>query len=160
MHTDEPLRDVSPRQVKVIHFSSGETLTEEDSEEEEAQHQLHQAPSVSDPGTWTWFWGTQILRKSLLFCDFLGEKMAGLLGLNAAKYQYAVDQYQREHKNETEGEVLSASTSVNDEERINLSNIARKQYGAANMQDLTQQQTLEETLRYQGEQNEGYNSNE
>lgn len=24
--------------------------------------------------------------------------MAGLLGLNAAKYQYAVDQYQREHK--------------------------------------------------------------
>ncbi len=24
--------------------------------------------------------------------------MAGLLGLNAAKYQYAVDQYEREHK--------------------------------------------------------------
>lgn len=24
--------------------------------------------------------------------------MAGLLGLNAAKYQYAVDQYQREHE--------------------------------------------------------------
>ncbi|XP_016362348.1 protein FAM177A1 [Sinocyclocheilus anshuiensis] len=164
MHTDEPLRDVSPRQVKVIHFSSGETLTEEDCEEEEAQHQLHQAPSVSDPGTWTWkdysrFWGTQILRKSLLFCDFLGEKMAGLLGLNAAKYQYAFDQYQREHKNETEGEVLSASTGVNDEEIINLSKIASKQYGATNVQDLTQQ-TLEETLRYKGEQNEGYNSNE
>ncbi len=45
----EPLRDVNPRQVKVIHFSSGETLTEDDSEEEEAQHQLHQAPSASDP---------------------------------------------------------------------------------------------------------------
>uniref|UniRef100_A0A8C1YM69 Uncharacterized protein n=1 Tax=Cyprinus carpio TaxID=7962 RepID=A0A8C1YM69_CYPCA len=167
MHADEPQRDVSPRQVKVIHFSSGETLTEDDDgEEEEAQHQLHQAPSVSDPGTWTWkdysrFWGTQILRKSLLFCDFLGEKMAGLLGLNAAKYQYAVDQYQREHKNEAEGEVLSASTSVNDEEIINLSKIAskHKQYGATNVQDLPQQ-TLEETLRYKGEQNEGYSSNE
>ncbi|XP_016109621.1 protein FAM177A1 [Sinocyclocheilus grahami] len=188
MHTDEPLRDVSPRQVKVIHFSSGETLTEEDCEEEEAQHQLHQAPSVSDPGTWTWkdysrFWGTQILRKSLTFCDFLGEKMAGLLGLNAAKYQYAVDQYQREHKvaicdflgekmagllglnaakyqyavdqyqrehkNETEGEVL-----IEEEEIINLSKIASKQYGATNVQDPTQQ-TLEETLRYKGEQNQG-----
>lgn len=63
-------------------------------------------------------------------------------------------------QNETEGEVLSASTSVNDEERINLSNIVSKQYGATNVQDLTQQQTLEETLRYKGEQNEGYNSNE
>lgn len=63
-------------------------------------------------------------------------------------------------QNETEGEVLSSSTSVNDEERINLSNIVSKQYGATNVQDLTQQQTLEETLRYKGEQNEGYNSNE
>lgn len=56
--------------------------------------------------------------------------------------------------------VLSASTSVNDEEIINLSNIESKRYGATNVQDLTQQQTLEETLRHKGEQNEGYNSNE
>ncbi|XP_043075633.1 protein FAM177B [Puntigrus tetrazona] len=165
MHADEPLRDVSPRLVKVIHFSSGETLTEDESEEEEAQHQLHQAPGASDRGTWTWkdysrFWGTQILRKSLLFCDFLGGKMAGFLGLNAAKYQYAVDQYQREHKNETGKEVLSANTVVNEEERINLSKIADKQYGAINVQDLMQQQTPEETLQYKGEQNEGYISNE
>lgn len=61
-------------------------------------------------------------------------------------------------QNETE-EVLSSSTSVNDEERRNLSNTASKPYGATNVQDLTQQ-TLEETLRYEGEQNEGYNSNE
>uniref|UniRef100_A0A667Y5C6 Uncharacterized protein n=1 Tax=Myripristis murdjan TaxID=586833 RepID=A0A667Y5C6_9TELE len=31
-------------------------------------------------------------------CDFLGEKLAGVLGLNAAKYQYAIDQYHRDHK--------------------------------------------------------------
>ncbi|XP_056118877.1 protein FAM177A1, partial [Rhinichthys klamathensis goyatoka] len=147
----EPTGDV--REVKVIHFSSGETLTEE----EEAQHHLHQEPSASDPRSRTWrdysrFWGTQILRKSLRFCDFLGEKMAGLLGLNSAKYQYAVDQYHREHRNETEEEVLSSSTSVN-EERINLSKIESKQYGATNEQD------LKETLQYKGEQNEGYNFN-
>ncbi|XP_048063768.1 protein FAM177A1 [Megalobrama amblycephala] len=158
MHAVEPTGDVKPRQV--IHFSSGEILTEDDSEEEEEQHQLHQAPSASDQKNWTWrdysrFWGRQIFRTSLRLCDFLGEKMAGLLGLNAAKYQYAVDQYHREHKNETEGEVLSSSTSVN-EESINLSKIVSKQYGATNVE----QQTLKETLQYKGEQNEGYSSNE
>ncbi|KAK7134042.1 hypothetical protein R3I94_015788 [Phoxinus phoxinus] len=126
MHTDEPPGDGK----RVIHFSSGEILTEDDSEEEEDR--LHQ--QSSDPRSWTWthysrFWGTQILRKSLRFCDFFGEKMAGLLGLNSAKYQYAVDQYHREHENEAEGEVLSSSTGVN-EERINLSRIESKQYGA------------------------------
>lgn len=55
-----------------------------------------------------------------------------------------------------QNEVLSSSTSVNDEERSNLSNTASKPYGATNVQDLTQ--TLEETLPYKGEQNEGYNS--
>lgn len=31
-------------------------------------------------------------------CDFFGEKMASLLGLNAAKYQYAIDQHHRHHQ--------------------------------------------------------------
>ena len=33
-----------------------------------------------------------------LACDFLGERLAGALGLKAAKYQYAIDQYDRDHK--------------------------------------------------------------
>lgn len=33
-----------------------------------------------------------------LACDFLGKKLAGLLGLDAAKYQYAIDQYHVKHK--------------------------------------------------------------
>lgn len=33
-----------------------------------------------------------------LACDFLGKKLAGVLGLDAAKYQYAIDQYHRNHK--------------------------------------------------------------
>lgn len=31
-------------------------------------------------------------------CDFLGERLAGALGLSAAKYQYAIDRYQHDHK--------------------------------------------------------------
>lgn len=58
-------------------------------------------------------------------------------------------------QNETEGEVLSSSTSVN-EESINLSKIVSIQYGATNVE----QQTLKDTLQYKGEQNEGYSSNE
>lgn len=36
-----------------------------------------------------------------LACDFLGKKLAGVLGLDAAKYQYAIDQYQQNHKIKT-----------------------------------------------------------
>uniref|UniRef100_A0A3B3Z734 Uncharacterized protein n=1 Tax=Periophthalmus magnuspinnatus TaxID=409849 RepID=A0A3B3Z734_9GOBI len=31
-------------------------------------------------------------------CDFLGDRLAGLLGLKDAKYQYAIDQHQRQKK--------------------------------------------------------------
>uniref|UniRef100_A0A4W6CM34 Uncharacterized protein n=1 Tax=Lates calcarifer TaxID=8187 RepID=A0A4W6CM34_LATCA len=37
-----------------------------------------------------------------LACDFLGERLAGVLGLNAAKYQYAIDQYQSDHKGQAD----------------------------------------------------------
>uniref|UniRef100_A0AAY4BQF5 Uncharacterized protein n=1 Tax=Denticeps clupeoides TaxID=299321 RepID=A0AAY4BQF5_9TELE len=32
-------------------------------------------------------------------CDFLGEKLAGFLGLNSPKYQYAIDVFHRDQKN-------------------------------------------------------------
>lgn len=38
--------DVKPRQKRVLHFSSGEILTE--SEEEEDEHELHQTFCVSE----------------------------------------------------------------------------------------------------------------
>lgn len=31
-------------------------------------------------------------------CDFLGERLAAALGLNAAKYQYAIDLYDHNQK--------------------------------------------------------------
>ncbi|XP_056337552.1 protein FAM177A1 [Danio aesculapii] len=155
MQTNEPLEDIRDTSVKRIYFSSGETLTDEDSEEEE---DLHQAAScVSEPGNWTWkdhsrIWGSRFLKKSLQCCDFLGERMAGLLGLNAAKYQYAIDHH-RDHKGDAGAEPCSTNTSMN-EEKINLSQMANKQYGATNTADATQKHTPQ----CKGEQNEGFNS--
>uniref|UniRef100_A0A673BID2 Uncharacterized protein n=1 Tax=Sphaeramia orbicularis TaxID=375764 RepID=A0A673BID2_9TELE len=82
------------RQKRVIHFSSGETLNE-DSEEVQ--------PVFREPAKKTAklsFKNLAILvgRVSLLTCDFFGERLAGVLGLNTAKYQYAIDQYHRDHK--------------------------------------------------------------
>ncbi|XP_071334676.1 protein FAM177A1 isoform X2 [Trachinotus anak] len=88
------------KQKKVIHFSSGETLEVDDSEEEEEQSS--NKPPFREPTERTRFsfknMAILIGRISLLTCDFLGERLAGALGLNAAKYQYAIDQYQRDHK--------------------------------------------------------------
>ncbi|XP_029352832.1 protein FAM177A1 [Echeneis naucrates] len=90
----------SSTQKRIIHFSSGETLEEENSEEEEEQsssrppfREPSEKPRVSFKTV-----AVLIGRVSLLTCDFLGERLAGALGLNTAKYQYAIDQYKHDHK--------------------------------------------------------------
>lgn len=94
-----------PKQKRIIHFANGETLEDEDSEEEEEEEQSSNRDPFTGPAersskTRFSFKNVAFLvgRVSLLICDFLGERTAGALGLNAAKYQYAVDQYQRDHK--------------------------------------------------------------
>uniref|UniRef100_A0A8C9R912 Uncharacterized protein n=1 Tax=Scleropages formosus TaxID=113540 RepID=A0A8C9R912_SCLFO len=77
----------SPSQRKrVLHFASGETLEEDSSGEEDKE-------THSDVHT---------LNCGLLHvhtaCDYLGEKLASLAGLNTSKYQYAVDEYHRKNK--------------------------------------------------------------
>lgn len=88
------------KEKKVIHFSSGETVEVEDSEEEEESSP--QRNPFQDPAEKTRlsFRKTLVLfgRVSLMTCDFLGKRFAGALGLNVAKYQYAMDQYHRDHK--------------------------------------------------------------
>ncbi|XP_018550262.1 protein FAM177A1 [Lates calcarifer] len=88
------------KQKRIIHFSSGETLEEEDSEEEEEQPSNRTPFREPTQRARFSFRNVAILvgRISLLTCDFLGERLAGVLGLNAAKYQYAIDQYQSDHK--------------------------------------------------------------
>ncbi|XP_062293244.1 protein FAM177B isoform X1 [Scomber scombrus] len=93
-----------PKQKRIIHFANGETLEDEDSEEEEEEQSSNRdpftEPAVRSSKTRFSFKNVAFLvgRVSLLICDFLGERTAGALGLNAAKYQYAVDQYQRDNK--------------------------------------------------------------
>ncbi|XP_035534129.1 protein FAM177A1 isoform X2 [Morone saxatilis] len=91
--------DVS-KQRRVIHFSSGETLEEDDSAEEEEQPSNRPPFKEAAERARLSFKNVAILvgRISLLTCDFLGERLAGALGLNAAKYQYAIDQHHRDHK--------------------------------------------------------------
>ncbi|XP_078130824.1 protein FAM177A1 isoform X2 [Sander vitreus] len=91
------------KQRRITYFSSGETLEEEDSEEEEEEEeQSSNRPPFREPAERTRlsFKNVALLvgRISLLACDFLGERLAGALGLNAAKYQYAIDQHHRDHK--------------------------------------------------------------
>ncbi|KAF7231436.1 protein FAM177A1 isoform X2 [Nothobranchius furzeri] len=89
---------------RIIHFSSGETLELEDGEDEPVEQQS----SLNGPTEQTRFTlkNAAVLagRISLLACDFLGERLAGVLGLNAAKYQYAIDQHIRHHKSQTSGD--------------------------------------------------------
>ncbi|KAM7395813.1 hypothetical protein PAMA_007211 [Pampus argenteus] len=95
------------RTKRIIHFTSGETLEEKDSEEEEEEEEeqsSNRSPfsESTERSSKTRFSFKKVAilvgRLSLLTCDFLGERLAGALGLNAAKYQYAIDQYHREHK--------------------------------------------------------------
>ncbi|XP_014883837.1 protein FAM177A1 [Poecilia latipinna] len=90
------------KQKRIVYFSSGESLELEDSEEDEAEEQKsHRTPFEEPTGRGRLsFKNVAILvgRMSLLACDFLGKRLAGALGLNGAKYQYAVDRYYREQK--------------------------------------------------------------
>ncbi|EMP30750.1 Signal recognition particle 54 kDa protein [Chelonia mydas] len=73
---------------RVIHFASGETMEEYSTDEEDlVQEKKDLLPSI-DP----------------VVCDFLGEKIASVLGISTPKYQYAIDEYYRMKKEEEEEE--------------------------------------------------------
>lgn len=54
---------------------------------------------------------------TLSVCDFLGEKIASVLGISTPKYQYAIDEYYRMKKEEEE-----------EEEENRMSEEAERQY--------------------------------
>ncbi|XP_055741043.1 protein FAM177A1-like isoform X2 [Salvelinus fontinalis] len=116
------------KERRVIYFASGETLEEDDSEEEDTlQEEVFREPEDMPKLPWrafTWSLG----RKSLRTCDFLGGKLAGLLGLNTAKYQYAVDEHQRDNKNT--GSKDTECSYEKRRERIHLSSRMSSEYGA------------------------------
>ncbi|XP_056150349.1 protein FAM177A1 [Lampris incognitus] len=116
---------------RIIHFSSGETLEEEEEREEEEVPTNGEAfTGAAEKGKFSWInFVILVGRMSLRTCDFLGEKLSGLLGLNAAKYQYAIDQYHREHKIKSSPDT-EEGLAEGGAERTHLSSRERKEYGA------------------------------
>uniref|UniRef100_A0A673NGU2 Family with sequence similarity 177 member A1 n=1 Tax=Sinocyclocheilus rhinocerous TaxID=307959 RepID=A0A673NGU2_9TELE len=55
-------------------------------------------------GPYVWFQMWRVATSSISVCDYLGEKMASLLGITTPKYQYAIDEYYRMKKEEEEEE--------------------------------------------------------
>ncbi|NP_001086911.1 family with sequence similarity 177 member A1 L homeolog [Xenopus laevis] len=107
---------------RVIHFASGETMEEYSTDEEEELQERKDVLPAMDPSklTWApylWFYMLRVATSTLSVCDFLGEKIASVLGVSTPKYQYAIDEYYRMQK-ETEEE----------EEENEMSEKAEQQY--------------------------------
>ncbi|XP_028997209.1 protein FAM177A1 isoform X2 [Betta splendens] len=110
-------REKAPR--RIIHFSSGETMEEystdeEDGEDKEPERKdLLSSPADASKMTWGpyfWFHMWRAATSTISACDYLGERMASLFGITSAKYQYAIDEYYRikkEREEETEENRLS-----------------------------------------------------
>lgn len=108
---------------RVIHFVSGETMEEYSTDEDEVDGlgKKDVLPTV-DPtkltwGPYLWFYMLRAATSTLSVCDFLGEKIASVLGISTPKYQYAIDEYYRMKKEEEE-----------EEEENRMSEEAERQY--------------------------------
>lgn len=95
---------------RVIHFVSGETMEEYSTDEDEVEslEKKDVLPTI-DPtkltwGPYLWFYVLRAATSTLSVCDFLGEKIASVLGISTPKYQYAIDEYYRMKKEEEEEE--------------------------------------------------------
>uniref|UniRef100_A0A3B3Z683 Family with sequence similarity 177 member A1 n=1 Tax=Periophthalmus magnuspinnatus TaxID=409849 RepID=A0A3B3Z683_9GOBI len=91
----------SPRQKekvprRIIHFSSGETMEEYSTDEEDEEE------SKMTWGPYFWFHMWRAATSTISACDYLGERMANLFGITSAKYQYAIDEYYRIKKEREE----------------------------------------------------------
>ncbi|GAB5572792.1 protein FAM177A1 [Prionailurus iriomotensis] len=128
---------------RVIHFVSGETMEEYSTDEDEVDslekkdvlptvdpalviqqwvHKflLHASGQTETKLTWgpyLWFYMLRAATSTLSVCDFLGEKIASVLGISTPKYQYAIDEYYRMKKEEEE-----------EEEENRMSEEAERQY--------------------------------
>ncbi|XP_072284530.1 protein FAM177A1 [Pyxicephalus adspersus] len=107
---------------RIIHFASGETMEEYSTDEEEELQEKRDLLPTIDPskltwGPYLWFYMLRVATSTLSVCDFLGEKIASVLGVSTPKYQYAIDEYYRMQKEVEE-----------EEEENEMSERAEKQY--------------------------------
>nr|XP_040016863.1 protein FAM177A1 [Gasterosteus aculeatus aculeatus] len=104
-------REKVPR--RIIHFSSGETMEEYSTDEEEGEDsEPERKDLLSSPvdaarskltwGPYFWFHMWRAATSTISACDYLGERMASLFGITSAKYQYAIDEYHRMKKEREE----------------------------------------------------------
>lgn len=126
---------------RVIHFVSGETMEEYSTDEDEVDglEKKDVLPTV-DPtkltwGPYLWFYMLRAATSTLSVCDFLGEKIASVLGISTPKYQYAIDEYYRMKKEEEE-----------EEEENRMSEEAERQYQKKLQADSTVQTDQPETV--------------
>lgn len=99
-------RERVPR--RIIHFASGETMEEYSTDDEEEISKQLAAPTDPAKLTWgpyLWFYLFKTGTGTLAVCDFVGEKLADLFGITTAKYQYAIDEYNRSKEEEEEEEM-------------------------------------------------------
>nr|XP_020472652.1 protein FAM177A1-like isoform X2 [Monopterus albus] len=106
---EQQQREKVPR--RIIHFSSGETMEEYSTDEEEGEDKeperkdLLSSPVDASKMTWGpyfWFHMWRAATSTISACDYLGERMASLFGITSAKYQYAIDEYYRMKKEREE----------------------------------------------------------
>ncbi|KAI5101966.1 protein FAM177A1, partial [Silurus meridionalis] len=98
---------------RTIYFASGEMMeefsTDEEEEEDEEERRKQNAMNTIDPskltwGPYFWFHMWRVATSTISVCDYLGERMASVLGITTPKYQYAIDEYYRMKKEEEEAE--------------------------------------------------------
>uniref|UniRef100_A0A4W5N6Q7 Family with sequence similarity 177 member A1 n=1 Tax=Hucho hucho TaxID=62062 RepID=A0A4W5N6Q7_9TELE len=98
---------------RIIHFSSGETMEEYSTDEEEGEDKEPEKKDLLSPpvdavrnkltwGPYFWFHMWRAATSTVSACDYLGERMASLFGITSAKYQYAIDEYYRMRKEKEE----------------------------------------------------------
>ncbi|KAK9518779.1 hypothetical protein VZT92_010513 [Zoarces viviparus] len=107
---EEQHREKVPR--RIIHFSSGETMEEYSTDEEEEEGDRERKDLLSSPvdaarskltwGPYFWFHMWRAATSTISACDYLGERMASAFGITSAKYQYAIDEYYRVKKEREE----------------------------------------------------------
>lgn len=103
-------KEKTPR--RVIHFSSGETMEEYSTEEEDNSEKHPEKKDLLSPidtskltwGPYVWFQMWRAATSTVSACDYLGERMASLFGITSAKYQYAIDEFDRMKEKEKEVE--------------------------------------------------------
>ncbi|XP_051908341.1 protein FAM177A1-like isoform X2 [Hippocampus zosterae] len=107
----ERRREKTPR--RVIHFSSGETMEEYSTDEEEEEDRQPERRDLLSPsveaerskmtwGPYFWFHVWRAATSTISACDYLGERIASLFGITSAKYQYAIDEYYKMKKEREE----------------------------------------------------------